>query len=119
VIVIETVPGLSPNDEVLAAELGPSNVRAEASLSELAERAGLAILESADVTEEFRHTVDRLSRLLSTREELLRDAEGSDAYEAERDKKARMLRGLASGLLRRSLVVAERPLSATDRPRRA
>jgi hypothetical protein len=107
-LVIEAAPELSYQEEITAVELGPSRVLAEASLVDLVAVAGFEVKRCDDVTEEFRATVAAMRRTLLTGEAELREAEGDAAYEEESGKKARMLEGIDSGLLRRTLVLAER-----------
>jgi hypothetical protein len=114
VIVIEAAGGLTDEAERLAAQLGPSRVGADAPLVELVRQVGLSVVNVEDVTGDFRKTLASMSQLLDTRSAALRSAEGSDAYEAERDKKARMSEGVACGILRRTLVVAEKPYLHTS-----
>lgn len=108
VLVIESAPDLSAQEEISAVELGPSRVLAEGSLVDLLARADFKVRRCDDVTADFRAAVEAMCSTLATREADLRAAEGDAAYEEESGKKARMLEGIDAGLLRRTLVIAER-----------
>lgn len=104
--VIHTTDGLSPSEELRAAELGPTDVGAPAPPEELTLRAGFEVTLVQDVTAAFRETCSTLLRARERYAEQLRSEEGVEAFEDERRRKADMLEGIAAGLLRRSLVVA-------------
>ena len=108
VLGIESAPELSPQEEISAVELGPSRVLAEASLVDLVAGADFELKRCDDVTAEFRTTVAAMRRTLVSREAELRAAEGDAAYAEELGKKTRMLEGIDGGLIRRTLVIAER-----------
>ena len=107
-LTIETRPGLGRADLTLAAELGPTSVRAEAPLEELVVLAGLDVVEVADLTDEFAETIRVMTEQLRADEALLRREEGAIGYEDEVGKKQRMKDGIERGVLRRTLVVARR-----------
>ena len=107
-LTIETSPGLARADLALAAELGPTSVRAEASLEELVRLAGLEVVDVVDLTNEFAETIRVMTERLRADEALLRREEGAEGYEDEVGKKQRMMDGLERGLLRRTLVVARK-----------
>ena len=107
VLVIETVPGLREEDVELAADLGPSAVRADAPLPELVRIAGFRPCHVEDLTTDFEATTESVWEGRCAAETELRAAEGDEAYDAETSKKARVLEGIRRGLLRRTLVVAD------------
>ena len=104
--VIHTPTDLTPDARQRAAELGPSEVLADAPPDELARAAGLSVIAYEDVTEEFDAMCDALTSARSRLEPQLRTTEGNDVYEEERVKKDAMLEGVRKGLLRRCLLVA-------------
>jgi hypothetical protein len=107
--VIHTASGLSPAEELRAADLGPPDVLGFANPDEMAGAAGFSLITQLDVTDVFRTTCEVT---LETREQLeteLRDEEGDETYEDEQAKLRSMLTGIAEGLLQRSLSVAVRP----------
>ncbi len=107
--VIHTPDGLTPAQQLRAADLGPSDVSAPAGPEELTRRAGFVIRRAEDVTTDFRATCLALLRAREEHAEQLRVEEGEEVFEEEWGRKARMLEGIDAGLLRRSLVVAVRP----------
>lgn len=109
VLVIEAGPDLSPEASALAAELGPSEVRAEASLAGLAERAGLRVEEERDETPAFQAVLEALWEGLRRHESELRSAEGDVEYDYEVGRRRSMLEAVRRGLIRRTGVVAVRP----------
>ena len=104
--VIHTPPNLTPEDRQRAAALGPSDVLADATPDALAKTAGLSVIVYEDVTEEFGATCDALVSARSRLETQLREIEGEEIYEEEREKKEAMQSGIREGLLRRCLLVA-------------
>lgn len=108
VLAIETGAGLSTHQELRAADLGPSQVRADAPLVELARMVGFTTRVVEDVTSAFRVTVTSMSSVLYAHEEKLRDLDGDEAFEEQLAQKAQMLEGIDAGLLVRTLVIADR-----------
>ena len=107
-LVIEATPGLSIDERKRAVELGPSSVLAPDGLASMVDQVALRVLESVDLTEEFRAVVSLSLRELEADEPALRAGEGDVGYEEELEKKRKMLAGIDLGLLVRTLVVAER-----------
>ena len=91
----------------MAADLGPSAVRADAPLPELVRIAGFRPCHVEDLTTDFEATTESVWEGRCAAETELRAAEGDEAYDAETSKKARVLEGIRRGLLRRTLVVAD------------
>ena len=106
--VIHIPAGVTEAQERQAAELGPSDVAASASPEALTQAAGLTIVVTEDVTDAFRATCAALAAARRDLEDELRADEGDDFYEEERRKKTAMLKGIEEGILRRSLVVANK-----------
>ncbi len=104
--IIHASPGLTGSDELRAAELGPPEVGASASPTEMACSVGFSIVEDRDVTETFSSTCEAILCSRGELEDELRRAEGDDTFEEEQAKKSHMLTGIGEGLLRRSLVIA-------------
>jgi SAM-dependent methyltransferase len=111
-VVVEVAPGLGDAERRRALELGPGRVDASGPLEELMAGAGLAPLESHDWTGELRDTLRSILAALARHELQLRAGEGDEVYDHELAKKARLLEGVEAGLLRRTLVVAERRTQA-------
>lgn len=107
--VIETGRGLRPDELDLAAELGPSQVRAPAELAEMTRACGFRAGRTIDVTDDFERVVGSLLQGLHDDEEALRVAEGDEEYEHEVARRSDMLDAIRRGLIRRTLVVAMRP----------
>lgn len=108
-LVIETGRGLSEQELALAADLGPSDVRAEADLAGLARAAGLDVELERDVTRDFGDVLAALMRGLEDAEEELRAVEGDVEYDYEKGRRRSMLEATRRGLIRRTMVVAARP----------
>lgn len=109
VLTIETAPRLAARELALAAELGPSAVRASAPVDVLAEQKGFEVLSRTDVTVEFAGTVEAMTEALLADQETLLKEEGSEAFVEELHKKQRMAEGIERGLLRRTVVIARNP----------
>ncbi len=92
----------------MAADLGPSAVHADAPLEELVRSGGFHVRHIEDLTEDFEATTASIWEGRRAAEADLRAAEGDEGYETETGKKARVLEGIRRGLLRRTLVVAEK-----------
>ena len=116
VLPIETPPGLAEGQIAIAERLGPSAVRAEASLEEMVLAADLSLRSVEDVTTAFERTVEAIVRELEDSERMLREAEGDEAYEAEHEKKSDMLAALRRGVIRRTFLVAEKRRISGPRP---
>lgn len=108
-LAIETESGLSADELELAAELGPSEVAAEAELPVLAERAGLEVVAREDLTASFEKVLLALRRGLAEAESELRSAEGDVEYDYELGRRRSMMEAVRRGLIRRTMVVARRP----------
>lgn len=108
-LVIETGPDLGPDDLVRAAELGPSDVQSSGSLVELTREAGLRVVEEDDVTHAFHSSLLALWEGLRRGESELRRAEGDVEYDYEVGRRRSMMEAVRRGLIRRTLVVAEKP----------
>lgn len=108
-LVIETGSGLGDEELELAAELGPSEVRAEAELPVLAERADFEVVAREDLTASFEEVLLALWRGLAEAESELRSAEGDVEYDYELGRRRSMMEAVRRGLIRRTMVVARRP----------
>ncbi len=108
--VIHTGPGLSAAEEEEAAEFGPAEVRSERPLDRLVLEAAFEPSSVLDLTEAFAETCRSLWDAREAAEADLRMEEGDEEYELEQGKKELMLRGITDGLLRRTLVVARKPV---------
>lgn len=108
-LVIETAPDLDADELALAAELGPSEVRSEAPLAALAEKAGLRVEVEEDVTADFQTALLALWEGLRRDESELRRAEGDVEYDYEIGRRRSMLEAVRRGLIRRTLVIASKP----------
>ena len=106
--VIHTPPGLTPVQEQEAVDLGPSAVGAEASPAEMATAAGFREVGVRDVTDMFLATLDRVISARLSYEARLRELEGDQVFEDEQGENEGRRRGVLSGLLKRSLVVARK-----------
>lgn len=93
----------------MAAELGPSDVRADRAHRELFRSVGFTIVEEEDATSPFQATCEAILRARVELEHELRTEEGDALFEEEQRKKRHMLEGIARGLLRRTLLVATKP----------
>ncbi|MDX1493175.1 MAG: hypothetical protein R3253_03805 [Longimicrobiales bacterium] len=108
-VVIETGEALGAEELELAAELGPSQVRAEASLADMARRAGFRVDAVHDVTPAFQDTLMALWTGLHNAESELRSAEGDPEFDYEVGRRRSMLEAVRRGLIRRTSLVATRP----------
>ncbi len=106
--IIHTSPGLTPAQELEAAELGPSAVGAKRSPSDLATTAGFRKVDVEDVTDTFLATCERVISAYVSNEAELREQKGDDVFEDEQGENEAKRRGILSGLLKRSLVVARK-----------
>lgn len=106
--VIETGRGLGAEELELAAELGPSEVVADAELEVLAEQAGLEVVAREDLTESFQEVLFALWSALLESESELRSAEGDVEYDYEVARRRSMMDAVRRGLIRRTMVVAAR-----------
>ena len=104
--VIHTPDKLSVENETRARELGPSKVTAPGSPEELADLAGLSVIDRRDVTNEYHSTCEALLRAREELEIVLRAEEGDKVYEEGQSDKVSRLKGIDEGLLQRSLIVA-------------
>ncbi len=107
-VAIELVPGLSESERSRALELGPGQVEAPGTLEELAVEAGLTVRATESWVTELHRTLEATVRALASHEPALRADEGDEIFEEERGRKVSLLEGVEAGLLRRTLVVAER-----------
>jgi hypothetical protein len=107
-VAIELAPDLSAADRERALRLGPARVEGPKALEELVLEVGLVVRTVESWDAELRDTLVHTLRVLAANEAELRAAEGDDTFEEERAKKERLLEGVEAGLLRRTLVVAER-----------
>lgn len=105
VATIEVADGLQGSRRDRALKLGPGDVDAETSLRCMVEGAGFDVMNERDVTSDFRASIVRRLEALVRHEAALRQAEGDEAVDAEREKRSRMLTGVDEGLLRRTVVV--------------
>ncbi len=106
--IIHTPPGLTPAQEQEALDLGPSAVGAEASPGEMATAAGFREVAVRDVTDTFLATLDRVISARLSYEARLRELDGDQVFEEEQGESEGRRRGVLSGLLKRSLVVARK-----------
>ena len=84
-------------DMYAAADVSPASMTVEA---------GFEVIESNDVTPQFRSTCQALVNARARFEAELRIADGDETYEIDQDKKLAVLTGIDEGLLLRSRVVA-------------
>ena len=105
---IHTPPGLTPVQEQEAVDLGPSAVGAEASPAEMATAAGFREVGVRDVTDMFLATLDLVISARLSCEARLRESEGDQVFADEQGENEGRRRGVLSGLLKRSLVVARK-----------
>ena len=106
---IHVAPGLDPDGARSAAECGPSEVMTDVPYEELFGTAGFRMVLSEDVTTEFEATCRAIFTAREDREAALRTAEGDTLFEEEQENKARLIEGLSTGVLKRSLHVAVKP----------
>ena len=103
---IHTTPSLSTNDYQKAISLGPSEVGSKLDLQLLAELSGFSEIVQINVTDNFLHTCRSLIAARERRAAELRLEEGDGPYEEEETKKRKVVEGVETGLLVRSLLVA-------------
>jgi hypothetical protein len=106
--IIHTPPGLTPEQEQEAVEAGPISVGAEAPPGEMASEAGFRGVRVVDKTDVFLVTCERVISARLSHEAELREAKGDEVFEEDQDKCEGYRRGILSGLLKRSLVIARR-----------
>ena len=106
--IIHTPPGLTPAQEEEAVEVGPSAVGAERSPADLATAAGFREVGVKDVTDTFLATLDRLLSARLSYEARIRELEGDEVFEEDQGENEGKRRGVLSGLLKRTLVVARK-----------
>ena len=106
--IIHTPPGLTPAQEQEAVDLGPSAVGAERSPADMATEAGFREVGVEDVTDTFLATLDRVITARLSYEARLRELEGDQVFEDEQGENEGKRRGVLSGLLKRSLIVARK-----------
>lgn len=106
--VIHTPPGLTPAQEQEAVDLGPSAVGAERSPVDLATMAGFEEVRTKDVTDTFLATLDRLLSARLSYECQLRELKGDEIFEEDQADSEGKRRGVLSGLLKRSFIVARK-----------
>ena len=104
--IIHTPPGLTPAQEQEAVDLGPSAVGAEHSPADMATLAGFQGVRGVDNTDAFLVTCERVISARLSYEAELRELKGDQVFEEEQCKSEGIRRGILSGLLKRSLVVA-------------
>jgi hypothetical protein len=104
--VIHTPPGLTPVQEQEAVDLGPSAVGAEHAPGEMATLAGFREVRVVDRTDAFLVTCERVISARASYEAELRELKGDQVFEEEQGKSEGIRRGILSGVLKRSLVVA-------------
>ncbi len=106
--IIHTPPGLTPAQEQEALDLGPSAVGADGSPADMATEAGFREVGVEDVTDTFLATLDRVISARLSYEARLRELEGDQVFEDEQSEGEGKRRGVLSGLLKRSLIVARK-----------
>ena len=106
--IIHTPPGLTPAQEQEAADVGPSAVGAKRSPTDLATTAGFRDVGAKDVTETFLSILDRLISARLSHEAELRELKGDQDWEEDQADSERKRRGVLTGLLKRSFVVARK-----------
>ena len=89
-------------------EVGPSAVGAERSPADLATAAGFREVGVKDVTDTFLATLDRLLSARLSYEARIRELEGDEVFEEDQGENEGKRRGVLSGLLKRTLVVARK-----------
>ena len=105
---IHTPPGPTPAQEQEAVDLGPSAVGAERSPADMATEAGFGEVGVEDVTDTFLATLDRVISARFSYEARLRELEGDQVFEDEQGESEGRCRGVLSGLLKRSFIVARK-----------
>ena len=103
---IHTPPGLTPTEEDEAMELGPIAVGADAPPGEMASEAGFRGVRVVDRTDAFLVTCERVIASHLSYEAELREEKGDEVFEEDQAKSEGYRRGILSGLLKRSLVIA-------------
>ncbi len=106
---IHVTPGISQRGYERAVELGPSEVGAREDPGKLHELAGFVEVDQVDTTESWLATTSSFLTARERHEAGLRQVEGDEAYEEEQTKKRGLLEAVADGLLRRCLVVGQKP----------
>ena len=106
--IIHTSAGLTPTQELEAADLGPSAVGAERSPAELATDAGFREVRVKDVTDTFLATLDQVIAARLSYESELRELRGDEVFEEDQSEAEGRRRGVLSGLLKRCLVHARK-----------
>lgn len=106
--VIHTPPGLTPAQELEAAEMGPSAVVAERSPFDEATLAGFRTVRVEDVTDTFLATCERVTSARLSHEAELRELKGDQVFEDDQGESEDKRRGILSGLLKRSLIIARK-----------
>ena len=106
--IIHTPSGLTPEQEQEAAEVGPSAVLAESSPVDMAAEAGFQEVTAEEVTDVFLATCGRLISVRLVYEAQLRELKGDQGFEEEQSENEAKRRGILSGLLLRSFIVARK-----------
>ncbi len=106
--IIHTPSGLTPEQEQEAVDLGPSAVGAERSPVDSATMAGFREVRAKDVTDTFLESLDRLLSARLSYEAQLRELKGDEAFEEDQADSEGKRRGVLSGLLKRSFIVARK-----------
>ena len=106
--VIHTPPGLTPAQEREAIDLGPSAVGAKRSPADIATAAGFREVRVEDVTDTFLAICERVISARLSNETGLRELKGDQVFEDEQGETEDKRRGILSGLLMRSLVIARK-----------
>ena len=113
---IFVTPGLDPQQQRDAQRAGPSHVAARRPYPELVAQAGFGDVAEVDLTAEYQRTQrDWYEAAEQRADELCALMSNGQFADAQADRRL-TLDAIAAGLLRRSLFVATRPLSA-QRPR--
>jgi hypothetical protein len=103
---IHAAPGLSERDRERARRYGPRFVNARADYHAMLRAAGFSRVSARDVTREFRRIQLRWLRARERHREALKAAVGEARYREQTSDGRLTLRGIALGVLRRSLFVA-------------
>ena len=105
-LVIHAAEDLTEAEELRAAELGPSAVSSAMPYAALTREADLQPTLTADVTSAFLTTVRTVLPSREEHRQALFESGGPEAYEEETETLEKLVEGIKTGVLRRSLFVA-------------
>jgi hypothetical protein len=108
-LVIAVADGLSVEETARALDAGPEYIAAGDDYPALTDQAGFADIETIDVTDEYRATLDVWIRAWDAESIGLEWLLGVDEFDERQARRRRALSAIAEGLVRRYLFSAERP----------